>query len=85
MGAGGFQVPIVPAAFARLFRRDFELEAKLHRGVGKSLQGIEGDGQTLGNVVEREADLEAGVGDDQVPELMLQDDRHFFRVLRAQA
>ncbi len=38
--------------------------------------------QALGDAIEGEADFEVFLGDRQVPELVLEDDRHFLRVAR---
>ena len=53
-------------------------------GSKKLLIGVERNHQPLGDAAERQADLEAILGHHQVPELVLQDDRHLFRILRQQ-
>ena len=65
-------------------RFDRELQAELHRRIEEALDGGERDEQPLRNAVERQADLEGVLGDRQVPELVLEDDRHLLRILRAQ-
>src|SRR5262249_16713434 len=41
--------------------------------------------EALGYSIERQPDLELLLGDDQIPELVLQNDRHLLRILLAQA
>ena len=72
----------------RAFRRGVlavELQAELHRGIEEALERGEGDRQRLGLAVEGQADLEAGLGDLEVPVLVLQHDGHFLVVLLEQA
>jgi hypothetical protein len=60
------------------------LQAELHRRIEEALDRSEGNHEPLGNAAEREADLETIFRHHQIPELMLQDNRHLFRILREQ-
>ena len=84
---------LVPSRLARLglvgvlvrrLRERLELQRELHGRVGESLDRLERHDQPLSHAAERQADLERLVGHLEVPELMLQDDRHLLRILRAQ-
>ncbi len=55
---------------------DVELELEIHGRIVKAAHRREGDFQLLGNVGERQSDLEARLGHLQVPVLELKDDRH---------
>ena len=72
-----------PAAFGRGIG-GLELQAELHRRVEEALDGAERNHQPLGNAAERQADFETILGHRQVPELVLEDDGHLFRILRQQ-
>ena len=70
----------------RLAFGDFlELQAELHRRIEEAGDCLERNDQLFRNAAERQADLETLLVHRQIPELVLQDDGHFFRVLRAQA
>ena len=60
-----------------------ELQAELHRRIEEAFDRRERNGQALRDAAERQADLEALLGHDQVPELVLQDDGHLLGILRA--
>ena len=62
-----------------------ELQGELHRRVGKGRDRRERDHQPLRDAAKRQADLEALLRDDQVPELVLQDDGHVLWILRTHA
>ena len=53
-------------------------------GSAKAFDRLERHHQPLRHAAERQADLEGLVGHLEIPELVLQDDGHFLRVLRAQ-
>jgi hypothetical protein len=59
-------------------------QAELHRRVEEALDGIERNHQALRDAAERQPDFKAVLGHHQVPELVLENDRHFFRILREQ-
>jgi hypothetical protein len=50
--------------------------AERHRWIGEACDRIEGHDQAFGLAGEMEAHFESVLGDDEVPELVLQDDRH---------
>src|SRR5690606_37848470 len=56
---------------------DRRIEEAFHRG--------EGDEQPFRYPAEGQADLKRRIGDGQIPELMLKDDRHLLRITLAQA
>src|SRR6185437_3846392 len=62
----------------------FELQAELYRGIEEVLDRLEGHHEPFGNSAEGEPDFEAILRHREIPELMLQDDRHLFRILREQ-
>src|SRR5579872_647891 len=62
-----------------------ELESELHRRIEERRDRIERDRQSLRDAAERQPDRERVVVDRKIPELILQDDRHLFRVLRPHA
>src|SRR6185503_7236434 len=62
----------------------FELQAELHRGIKKAIDGFKRHREALWNSTERKSYLEFVFTDFQIPELMLEDDGHLVRVLRAQ-
>src|SRR4051812_5146378 len=53
-----------------------ELDAKGNRWIDELLDRGEGHGEPLRDAAERHTNLEARVADDQIPELVLQNDRH---------
>ena len=61
-----------------------ELQAVGHARIEEHLDRGEGDHEPLGDAVERQLHLEALVVDDQVPEAVLQDDRHLLGVFLLQ-
>ena len=61
-----------------------EMHAEIDRRVAERGQGRERNAQMLGSAPEIERHAEALVVNLQIPELMLQDDRHFVRILGAQ-
>src|SRR5690606_39148379 len=63
---------------------DVELQAELHRRIEEAFDGGEGDTENLSLAVEGKADLEACLGDLEVPELVLQNDGHLLVVLLEQ-
>jgi len=58
------------------------LQSELYRRIEEALDRRERYHQPLGDAAERQTDLETILCHHQVPELMLQDDRHLFRILR---
>lgn len=64
--------------------RHIELQLEIHGWIVKAANRIEGNDQLLGDVGEGKADLEQALGDLQIPELMLDDDSHLFRIFRLQ-
>ena len=64
------------AARRRLRHARLELEAERHRRIGEAGDRIERHDQSFGLAGEVEVHFERVLGDHQVPELMLQDDRH---------
>ena len=53
-------------------------------GIEKALDGSERNDETLRDVVERQLDLKTAVVDGEVPELVLENDRHALGVILAQ-
>ena len=66
------------------FRLDVELELEIHRRVVEAAHRRERHFQLLRHVGEGQADLEAGLGDLEVPILELQHDRHLLGIAFAQ-
>ena len=73
------------ACARRLGLDRLELQAELHRRIEERRHRLERHHQPLRHAAERQADFETVVADDQIPELVLQDDRHRLRILRAHA
>ena len=71
--------------FRRLVLDRLELESELHGRIVERRERLERHGNAFRHAAERQADLEGLIADGEIPELMLQDDRHFARVLRAHA
>ena len=65
-------------------RPELELEAELDGGVEEAGQRVEGHEQPLRHAGEGQPDLEGVLRDAEIPELVLQDDRHVLRVFLAQ-
>ena len=83
--ASGFFCCGASTAAAGDFRLDVEFQLEVHRRVVEAAHRREWHFQLLRHVGEREADLEAGVGDLQIPILELQHDRHLLGIAFAQA
>ncbi len=66
------------------FGHFLELQAELHRRIEKAVDRLERNDELFRNAAERQADFKALLGHDEVPELVLQDNGHLFRILRAQ-
>ena len=67
-----------------VFRR-LELEAETGMRIDECRDRLEGYEQALGHRIEREPDLEGGFCNAEIPELVLQHDRHLFGILLANA
>jgi hypothetical protein len=61
------------------------LQAELHGGIKKTVDRLKRHREAFRNAAERKADLESFLVDFQIPELVLQDNRHFVGILGAQA
>ena len=64
--------------------RRFKLQTELHGRIEEALDGAERNHEAFRNPAERQPDLEPVVRYHQIPELVLQDDRHLLRILRQQ-
>ena len=80
--AGSFSASS-PSCLGRLGRcgRRLELQRELHRRIDEGLHGAERNEQPFRHAVEGQADLEGMLGDREIPELVLEDDRHILRIL----
>ena len=61
-----------------------ELHAELHRRIEEAFDGREWIDQRFRNAIKGETDFEGGLGDLEIPILVLDDDRHFLVVLTEQ-
>ena len=73
------------AASASLGAATSNSSAELHRRIEEAPHRVERDHELFRDAVERQTDFDSGVGDREIPELVLQHDGHFFRVLRLHA
>src|SRR3954468_4321230 len=64
---------------ARSLGLGLELEREIDRGIDEAGDRREGDDEARRRLVEAEADLEAVVADLEIPEAVLDDDRHLVR------
>src|SRR5690606_25694275 len=62
-----------------------ELEAIGHARIEENFDGGKGNDQPLRDAVECQLHLEANIADDELPEAMLEHDRHFFGVFALEA
>jgi len=62
----------------------WEFQAKLYGRIEEALDRGERHHQPLGDAAERQADFKTVLRHHEVPELMLEDDGHLFRILREQ-
>ena len=73
---GAFSSSSAGARLGRLRHARLELEPERNRRIGEAGDRIERHDQSLGLAGKVQADLERVLGDDEVPELVLEDDRH---------